>query len=335
MIVRDRGMVASITNRGDSDRMAGTTARGPTEPGKSENFFSPLRYPGGKGRMGPWLAELIRANGLRGGCYVEPYAGGAGAALYLLLNDHVKRIVINDADPAIFAFWNAVVHEPETLIDQVRRHDPTMETWTFAQSVLATPSQYSAAEVAFATFFLNRTNRSGILNGGVIGGKKQAGIYKLDARYNRKDLIARIQSVAKCAGRIKVYGLDAIKLLARIGAKLPKKSLIYLDPPYYLKGSQLYRNCYNHEDHVAVGEMAKTLGRPVIITYDDTPQIRKIYRGMKSTLFSLTYSTHVSRPLATEVLFYSNLNLPMPPIMTRRLTLGAPPGRNQARKRAA
>lgn len=316
--------------------MAGdTTAREPTKQGKAESFFSPLRYPGGKGRMGPWLAELILANGLRGGCYVEPYAGGAGAALYLLLNEHVKRIVINDADPAIFAFWHAVVNEPEALIDQVRRHDPTMETRTFAQSILATPSNHSPVEVAFATFFLNRTNRSGILNGGVIGGKNQAGAYKLDARYNRDDLIARIQSIAKRGSDIKVYGLDAIELLTRIGARLPKKTLIYLDPPYYVKGSQLYRNCYGHEDHVAVAKMAKTLERPLIITYDDTPEIRKIYRGVKSTLFSLTYSTHLSRPLASEVMFYGNLTLPMPPTMTRRSALRAPSGRNQACQRAA
>lgn len=303
--------------------------------GKSGNFVSPLRYPGGKGRMGPWLAELIRANGLRGGCYVEPYAGGAGAALYLLLRGHVKRIVINDADPAVFAFWNAVVNEPDALLEQVRRRKPTMRTRAFAQSVLATPSNYSPVEVAFATFFLNRTNRSGILNGGVIGGKEQTGAYKLDARYNREDLVARIQAIAERASDIKVYGLDALKLLARIGQKLPKKTLIYLDPPYYVKGSQLYRNCYDHADHVAVSKIAMKLDRPHIITYDDTPEIRRIYRGMKSTLFSLTYSTHLNRPLASEVMFYGNLTLPMPPSMTRRAALCGPLEAAISRQRAA
>ncbi|QBG90026.1 DNA adenine methylase [Xanthomonas oryzae] len=288
---------------------------------KIGNFVSPLRYPGGKGRMGPWLATLIEANGLKNGCYIEPYAGGAGAALYLLLHGHVKRIIINDADPAVFTFWDVLVNKPSKLIDQVRLHKPTMQTRYFAKSVLENITLFRPEEVAFSTFFLNRTSRSGILNGGVIGGKNQEGAYKLDARYNIENLVERIQTIAGEVDCIKVYGLDAIAFLRKIRSKLPKKSLIYMDPPYYVKGSQLYRNCYNHEDHVAVASAAMELKQPLLITYDDTPEIRQIYKGVKSTLFSLTYSTHLARPLASEVLFYKNLLLPMPPVMTRRSEL--------------
>lgn len=284
-------------------------------------FVSPLRYPGGKGRMGPWLAEVITANRLRGGCYVEPYAGGAGAALYLLLHGHVKRIVINDADPAVFAFWHALVNDSEKLIAEIMTREPTMETRTFAQSVLRDVASHTCEQVAFSMFFLNRTSRSGILNGGVIGGKSQSGPYKLDARYNRDDLIARIRLIATFSDRIQVHGLDAIVFLKKIRSRLPKKTLIYLDPPYYVKGSQLYRNCYGHADHVAVAVAAKELKHPLLITYDDTPEIRRIYGAMDSTLFSLTYSTHLARPLASEVLFYNNVELPMAPVMTRRVAL--------------
>ncbi|MBB3804274.1 DNA adenine methylase [Xanthomonas arboricola] len=289
--------------------------------GKDGNFYSPLRYPGGKGRMGPWLASLMRANGLEGGCYVEPYAGGAGAALYLLLRGHAKRIVINDADPAIYAFWTTLVGEPDELIRLIWAHAPTMESRAWAQQVLQNIASYTPAEVGFAAFFLNRTSRSGILNGGVIGGKEQAGQYKLDARYNRDRLVARINAIAAHADRIRVYGLDALKLFSKIKSKLPKKTLIYMDPPYYVKGSQLYRNCYEHGDHELVAQAARGLKQPFVITYDDTSEIRQIYKGMKSTLFSLRYSTHLARPLTSEVLFYNNLSLPMPPVLTRRVAL--------------
>ncbi|WP_341809517.1 DNA adenine methylase [Xanthomonas oryzae pv. oryzicola] len=289
--------------------------------GKDGNFYSPLRYPGGKGRMGPWLARLMRENGLEGGCYVEPYAGGAGAALYLLLRGHAKRIVINDADPAIHAFWETLVDRPDELIRLIWAHAPTMETRGWSQQVLRDLANHTTAEVGFAAFFLNRTSRSGILNGGVIGGKEQAGPYKLDARYNRQRLVSRIEAVAAYSDRIQVHGLDALKLFSKIRSKLPKKTLIYMDPPYYVKGSQLYRNCYGHDDHALVAQAAKRLEQPLVITYDDTSEIRKIYKGMKSTLFSLTYSTHLARPLASEVLFYNNLTLPMPPTLTRRMAL--------------
>lgn len=298
-------------------------------------FASPLRYPGGKGRLAPWLAELVVANKLKGGCYVEPYAGGAGAALYLLLQGFVKRIIINDADPAVYAFWHAVVHQSEELIDHIQSRPATMDTRDHARMVLSTPSDYSASELAFATFFLNRTSRSGILNGGVIGGKAQAGRYKLDARYNQEDLVGRIRAIAARKDSIKVLGMDALDLLTKVCPKLPKKSLIYLDPPYYVKGSQLYRNCYEHADHASVAKAAKKLSHPLLITYDDTPEIRKIYRGVKSSLFSLQYSTHMARPTASEVLFYANLVLPMAPCMTRGARIDLPSRIRREIKRAA
>lgn len=285
-------------------------------------FASPLRYPGGKGRMGPWLATLMRANGLKGGCYVEPYAGGAGAALFLLLQGHVGRIVINDADPAIYAFWDCVVNRTDAFARKISRTPVTMDTRLWAKQVLDQAQDHEPLDVGFSAFVLNRTSRSGILNGGVIGGKAQSGVYKLDARYNKGNLLARIRSIGALRERIQVYGLDALDFFNSVGERLPpKKSLIYLDPPYYVKGSQLYRNCYQHDDHVAVSEVVKELTRPVLVTYDDAPAIRKIYKGMSWTLFSLKYSTHLSRPLASEILFYKNLSLPMPPILTRGASL--------------
>lgn len=298
-------------------------------------FVSPLRYPGGKGRLGPWIASLLKANHLEGGCYVEPYAGGAGVAMYLLLRKHVRRIVINDADPVVYAFWRTIVQEPEALIHEIQTRSPTMETRAFAKDVLANMGAHSTSEIAFATFFLNRTSRSGILNGGVIGGKTQSGKYKIDARYNRPDLIARVQAIAAERQHIQVYGLDAVYFLNKVDPKLPKKSLIYLDPPYYLKGSQLYRNFYEHDDHIDVAAVAKGLTHPTLITYDDAPEIRKIYKGMKSTLLSLHYSTHTERPLTSEVMFYAGLTLPMPPTMTRGERLGAPKRSGPARQKRA
>ncbi len=278
----------------------------------SSAFASPLRYPGGKGRLGPWIASLIRANGLCGGCYVEPYAGGAGAAMYLLLHNHVNHIIINDADPAVYSFWQAVVNDHEALIEEIKTREPTMETRDFAKKVLSNINAHSIVETAFSAFFLNRTSWSGILNGGVIGGTAQGGKIKLDARYNRTDLIARIRVIAAERSRIRVYGLDAIKFLGSNGVELPNKTLIYLDPPYYNKGSQLYRRFYEHKDHADLARIATTLTRPTIISYDDTPEIREMYREMKSTSISLRYSTHAKRPITSEIMFYAGLTLPNP-----------------------
>jgi DNA adenine methylase len=267
--------------------------------------------------MGPWLANVIEKNDLRGGWYVEPFAGGAGAALYLLLEGHVEHIVINDADPLIYAFWQSVVGDTAAFVDMIRRTPVTMKSRARFEATVAKPERHSTLELGFAAFFLNRTSRSGILAGGVIGGKDQAGAYKLDARYKSDDLIARVRAIGAKRERITVLGMDALDLLLDCSPGFPTKTLLYLDPPYYVKGSQLYRNYYQHADHEAIAHCAKLAVHPLLITYDDAPEIRELYRGVSSSNFSLQYSTHRARPMASEVLFYANLQLQTPPTLTR------------------
>jgi len=173
-------------------------------------------------------------------------------------------------------------------------------------------------QVAFATFFLNRTNRSGILSAGVIGGKEQKGDCKLDARFNKEDLCERIRRIGRMRQHISVYGLDAMDLIDMIKDEFPSNSLTYFDPPYYEKGSQLYRNFYKPEDHAQIAEKVSGLQKPWLVTYDNCAPIKALYSKTNSVEFSLCYSTHKARPKATEAMFYGNLNLHESPYMTKR-----------------
>ena len=283
----------------------------------SPSFITPLRYPGGKGRLGLWLAELIKHNGLEDGCYVEPYAGGAGAAVYLLLNSHIDRIVINDADPVIYAFWWALLNDTERLVDLILKTPVNMDTWHEQQALVTRDCNADLTATGFATFFLNRTNRSGIIKGGVIGGKDQSGKYKIDARYNVEDLVGRIRKIAKFRDRIKLYGVDAMALLAMDDVGIDNEGLVYLDPPYYNKGSQLYRNHYKPEDHLEIAKTVLDLKTPWLVTYDNCEEINRIYEGASGVEFSIKYSTHLARPKAKEILYYGNLFLNSVPTLKR------------------
>ena len=201
--------------------------------------YSPLRYPGGKGKLATFVAEVIKLNHLQDGMYVEPYAGGAAVALELLLTGVVRRIAINDLNRPVFEFWRAVLEQSEDFIRLIRETDVSMATRERAKRILMQASG-SGLNLAFATFFLNRTNRSGILNGGAIGGKDQKGPWKLDARYNKDALIDRIEKIARVRKRISLTNEDAITFIRRAESNWPDKTLVYLDPPYYHKGRELY-----------------------------------------------------------------------------------------------
>lgn len=274
-------------------------------------YYSPLRYPGGKGRVSSFIEKVFEKNLLLDGCYVEPYAGGSAIALSLLFKEYASRVIINDIDRSIYAFWYAVINKTENLCRLIADTHVNLKNWKRCREVQKKKSQHTLLELGFSTFFLNRTNRSGIMNGGIIGGLKQLGPYKIDARFNKKDLINRIQKIALYRQKIDLYNVDALQLLNKVSQSLPSKTLIYLDPPYYLKGRALYTNYYSHEDHVAVSNMIRNLGKHKwIVSYDNVDPIRDLYKEYRYISYSLAYSA-AKHFRGSEVMFFCDgLSIP-------------------------
>lgn len=274
-------------------------------------FNTPLRYPGGKGKLTNYLKSVFEENDLLDGHYAEPYAGGAGLAINLLLHSYASCIHLNDLNASVYAFWRSVLQHPDELSKKIRDIKVTMKEWHKQKAIQADPDNHGELELGFSTFFLNRTNRSGIIWGGVIGGKEQEGRWKLDARFNKPDLIARVQRIALYRSRIKLYNLDASSFIRDVVPKLPRKSLVYLDPPYYVKGGGLYEHHYKHADHVKVANLVKSrIKRPWIVSYDYTPEISKMYKDCRSITYGISYSAQ-DRYQGAEVMFFSDrLSIP-------------------------
>lgn len=268
-------------------------------------FNTPLRYPGGKGKLTRYIKLILSQNNLAGGHYAEPYAGGAGIALTLLLDQYVSRIHLNDLNPAVYTFWRMVLDEPDALCQLIADTAITIEEWHRQKAVFADPVNHGPLEIAYSTFFLNRTNRSGIMLGGVIGGKNQDGAWKLDARFKKPELIGRINRVARYRSDIRLYNLDAVNFITDILPTLPSKSLAYLDPPYYIKGKGLYQNHYVHDDHVIIADKVKNaITLPWVVSYDHTPEINAMYTGCPTISYNISYTAQ-KKYQGAEVMFFS------------------------------
>lgn len=261
---------------------------------------SPLRYPGGKTQLAPFVIDLARANDLYGGVYAEPFAGGAGIAWRLLLNGDMTEVWLNDIDPSVYAFWHAVVYSSEEFCDRIDSTPVTIAEWHRQKCVLQDGSS-GQMDRAFATLFLNRTNRSGILKGGVIGGKAQQGDYKLDCRFNKTDLIAKIQRIHLYRDVVRLSCLDAEDCLRSWQKNLPKRGLINIDPPYFGQGRDLYLSFYNPSDHARLADLVRGLRVPWMLTYDDVPEIESLYEGLPTYRKGLIYYAQVKRR-ASELL---------------------------------
>ena len=266
---------------------------------------SPLRYPGGKSCLLEVLRQTLRLNKYERGHYAEPYAGGCSLALALLYGGHVCDVHLNDLDLSVWSFWDAVLNDVDALVERIRKTPVTVEEWRRQQGIHREAESANRLDLAFATFFLNRTNRSGIIkNAGVIGGLSQNGEYKIDCRYNKEDLIRLIRRVHRYKGRIHLYRLDALEFLDHVEEKLPEDTFCCIDPPYFNKGASLYTSFYKPDDHAEVAERVLRLPTPWIITYDYADEIRKLYAARRQYEFSLNYSVQTKR-VGSELLIAS------------------------------
>lgn len=267
-------------------------------------FVSPLRYPGGKLKVVDYIKRLYEANDLYDGTYIEPYAGGASVALSLLFSEYAHTIRINDIDRSIYAFWHSVLNETEALCRLIHDTNVNLEVWQIQHDIQDHKNEVGLLELGFSTFFLNRTNRSGILSAGVIGGKNQTGNFKIDARYNKQDLIERIESIADYSDRIELTNLDAVELLKSI--KRPSKdTLCYLDPPYYIKGRDLYLNYYTDDDHRNIAQTISNYDGHWLISYDAVDFLKELYKEYRQTEYYLSYSAG-NPAKGKELMVYSN-----------------------------
>jgi DNA adenine methylase len=264
---------------------------------------TPLRYPGGKGKLTDFMRLIFEQNNLLDGHYVEPYAGGSGIALNLLMLDYASCIHLNDINKSV-AFWHSVVNATDKLCKKIRDTKVNVKEWHRQKFIQQNPEDCDLLELGFSTFFLNRTNRSGIIKGGMIGGLRQGGEWRLDARFNKVGLCQRIEKIAFRRSRIRLYNLNASNLITGVLPSLPKKTLVYLDPPYYLKADRLYENHYEHNDHLVISKLVKKIGVPWIVSYDHRPEIVGMYKGLASIVYGMNYSA-ADRYKGSEVMFFS------------------------------
>lgn len=267
------------------------------------HFYSPLRYPGGKNCIFPFMSTLIRDNGLEGCSYAEPFAGGAGLALHLLLEGIVSEIYLNDLDYSIYCLWNSILNETTNFCKWIKSINVNMETWHWAKSIHSNLKTHSVFEIGTATFYLNRTNVSGIITGGPIGGPKQIGKFKIDARFNKEDLIERIQAIAKFKKKIHLFNLDGNEFLKIINRK-HRNVLIYIDPPYVNKGADLYMNYFAESDHRTLFNTITKLKKNWVVSYDNTDLIVKLYEIYIRVSYALSQCT--SNRMGDEILIFPN-----------------------------
>lgn len=266
---------------------------------------TPLRYPGGKQRLSPFVCEVLGANDLLGGEYAEPYAGGGGVGIELLLTDKISHFHLNDSCVAIYSFWRSILNDTDNFCRRIMETPLTVEEWLRQKEIVSRPDEFDQLDVGFGTFYLNRCNRSGIIaGGGLIGGLHQSGEWRMDVRFPHARLVDRIKAIASKKAAITVTSLDAEDFITELIPILPERLLVYFDPPYYEKAERLYFNHYAPRDHRRIARAIQKLNCNWMVSYDNVAPIRNLYRRPKQFVFSLQYNAGPAYK-GREVFFFS------------------------------
>lgn len=271
--------------------------------------YSPLRYPGGKSKIAPLIRAIMQTSNNTHTTYIEPFAGGSGVALNLLLEGYVNHIVINDYDKAIYSFWRALKDDSQGFLELLDTTPLSMDEWQRQKEIYTTQNKRYSLELGFAAFYLNRTNRSGILSAGPIGGYAQTGSYDISARFNRVVLTAKIQDIIAHKSQIDVYNKEVRSFIQRIIPQYDEQSFVYFDPPYFINGQRLYKNALKPADHADIAQhIMRDIVCDWVITYDNVPQLREIYAKYPQRSYALNYSA-ANKGKGSELIVFSSPDL--------------------------
>lgn len=266
-------------------------------------FLSPLRYPGGKGKLSPYLARLLSSQSQVIDVYCEPYAGGAGAGLKLLSDGHVSKVIINDLNPGIASFWRSVLFNTDSFVALVADCVVNIDNWHHQRKVYQTPEEHDDLALGFATFFLNRTNRSGILSARPIGGLEQTGKWLIDARFNKTELMQRIEKLRQLSPYISVRQERAVELIKTLNRR-KRPVLLYVDPPYVVPGEELYMTDHSWFEHQKLEQVLTKSPHPWILTYDADARTRQLYSSFRCLSFGISHTAQVQK-IGREFMFFS------------------------------
>lgn len=243
---------------------------------RQDSLRSPLRYPGGKNRVAKMLLEHMPPHT----DYREIFAGGA--ALFFS-KPRVKKNWLNDLHPGLCAFYRAVQKHFDQFAALCRQQDGSLrarfDEWAARRDLMDATGDEMLVERAVQYYFLNRTVWGGRV---VYDPRRKSRLYFSNPSgwSNLEKKLAHLSAISEKLRGVKITCDGYQKCLAGATAD----TLIYADPPYFRESvghitDRLYDKSFDYDCHRKLAALLKKTKAKVMVSYDDCPEIRELYKS--------------------------------------------------------
>lgn len=234
-------------------------------------MIGPISYIGGKRA----IANQIIATFPKHTTYVEVFAGGA----QVLFHKEPSEVeIINDLDGEIVNFFRICQSHFEELVRYLR----FMVVGRAWHALLKATDPASLTDVQRASRFLYLLKNS--YAGLVLRLNYKCHVIQPPG-FNPERMPKLLEETHKRLARVQIECLPYEKVLEKFDRA---QTLFYLDPPYYAR--KLYRYNLNHDDFVKMADRLARLKGKFVLSLNDTPEVREIFREFKMKVIELPYT---------------------------------------------
>jgi len=225
--------------------------------------------------------------------YAEPFVGMGG--VFLRRPIPAKSEVINDLSADVSGFFRILQRHYSAFMEMMRFQITTRAE--FDRLVDTNPDTLTDLERAARFLYLQRT-----AFGGKVSGKNFGVSPSRPGRFDISKLGPMLDDLHSRLSGVVIERLPYADFIRRYDRS---ETLFYLDPPYWGCEGDYGKALFSRADFEEVSDILKGIKGRFILSLNDVPGVRHIFKGFEIESVKTTYSVGTSRtdrPKAGEVL---------------------------------
>jgi DNA adenine methylase len=235
--------------------------------------YAIIPWPGGKRRLAKKLLPIF--DNRKHSCYVEAFAGGGSL---LFMRQPVDSEVLNDINSDVVNLYRVVKHHLAEFLRQFEWAIVSRQLYEWAKET--PPEILTDIQRAARFYYLQKLAFGGKVSGRTFGTSPSS-----PPRFNYLRLETDLMQAHQRLCRVYIENLDWQTCITKWDREY---ALFFLDPPYWQ--TEGYGVPFPLDQYERIAELMRTIKGSAVLTINDHPEMRRIFRGFKYDTVKIPYT---------------------------------------------